>query len=424
MVKVAVEELSQAKRRLRIDIPAEEVDREVSNAYRKLQTSVRVDGFRKGKVPVSVLEKRYGSHVLDEVSTKLIEQSFPRAVKDRGLSPVAMPVIEAKTIERGKPFVYDATIEIGPNLDPQGYIGMAVKGEVEEEPEVTDDDVNDVIATLRDKRAEFNDVERGVVEGDLLFVDFTSSVDGEEIKDSHAEDYPVKIGDKTMLPGFEEALVGLKKGDTKEIKLTLPYDFREVALAGKEAVFNVTVKSVKEKVLHELDDEFAKDLECENLNELKSKVREGIVSEKKAITMRNVRRKIADELIEKNSFELPESLLKRYLKPLLERAVENVKKGAPDQEDANLSQEDLEKKYAKIAEAQLRRDMVMDAIADKENISVSPEEIEAKIEEVARESGESVEAVKENIDKQNMTALLKKSLLDEKVFTLILSKAV
>lgn len=423
-MKVAVEELSQAQKRLIIDIPADEVDREISDAYRKLQASARIDGFRMGKVPMSVLEKRYGSQLLDEVSTRLIENSFPMAMKDKGISPVAMPRIEAKAIERGKPFSYDAMIEVGPNLNPEGYVGMAVREELDKEPDVTDDDIGEVLARLREQRAEFNDVERGAEEEDLLFLDFTSTVDGEELKDSHAEDYMVKIGEKSMLPGFEEALVGLKKGDTKEIKLTLPYDFHEVAIAGKEAVFNITVKSVKEKVLHEVDDEFAKDIECESLDDLKSKVRESIVSERKAMVMREVREKVVKELIEKNSFELPASLLKRYVKPLLERAEENIKKGSSEPEDAHLSKEALEKKYTKVAESQLRRDMLMDAIAAKEKITVSSEEVEAKIAEVAKESGESVEKVKENIEEQKMTTLLKKSLLDEKVFTLILSKAV
>ncbi|NOS35601.1 MAG: trigger factor, partial [Deltaproteobacteria bacterium] len=329
-MKVAVEELSQAQKRLIIDIPADEVDREISDAYRKLQASARIDGFRMGKVPMSVLEKRYGSQLLDEVSTRLIENSFPMAMKDKGISPVAMPRIEAKAIERGKPFSYDAMVEVGPNLNPEGYVGMAVREELDKEPDVTDDDIGEVLARLREQRAEFNDVERGAEEEDLLFLDFTSTVDGEELKDSHAEDYMVKIGEKSMLPGFEEALVGLKKGDTKEIKLTLPYDFHEVAIAGKEAVFNITVKSVKEKVLHEVDDEFAKDIECESLDNLRSKVRESIVSERKAMVMREVREKVVKELIEKNSFELPASLLQRYVKPLLERAEENIKKGSSE----------------------------------------------------------------------------------------------
>ncbi|MCP3676802.1 MAG: trigger factor [Deltaproteobacteria bacterium] len=424
-MKVAVEELSQAQKRLSIDIPADEVDREISDAYRKLQASARIDGFRMGKVPMSVLEKRYGSQLLDEVSTRLIENSFPTAMKDKGISPVAMPRIEAKAIERGKPFSYDAMVEVGPNLNPEGYVGMAVREELGKEPDITDADISEVLDRLREQRAEFNDVERGAEDGDLLFLDFTSTVDGEELKDSHAEDYMVKIGEKSMLPGFEDALVGLKKGDTKEIKLTLPYDFHEVAIAGKEAAFNVTVKSVKEKVLHKVDDEFAKDIECESLDDLKSKVRESIVSERKAMVLREVKEKVVEELIAKNSFDLPESLLKRYVKPLLERADENLKKGAPaEPEDAHLSQEALENKYTKVAESQLRRDMLMDAIAVKEKITVSPEEIETKIAEVAKESGESVEKVKENIEEQKMTTLLKKSLLDEKVFTLILSKAV
>jgi len=424
MIKVALEELSPVKKRLTIDIPAEEVDREVNDAYMKLRSTINIDGFRKGKVPVSVLEMRYGSQLLDEVSTKLIEQTFPKAVRDKGLSPVAMPRIETQGIKRGKPFVYDATIEIGPNLDPQGYSGMEVKSELEKEPEVADKDIDEVMSTLREQRAEYNDVERGAEEGDLVVIDFTSTIDGEEPKDSGAEDYMVKLGDKTMLPGFEDALKGIKKGDQKEIKLVLPYDFHEVAIAGKEAAFKVKVKAVKEKVLHDLDDEFAKDLECENLDELRSKVRDNIVAQRKAIVTKEVKEKVTAELIEKNSFDLPESLLNQYVKPMLEKVDGNIKQGTSEPEDAHLSREALEKKYAKIAESQLRRDMIMDAIAEKESLTVSSEEIDARIADVAKESGESVEAVKENIEKQNMTTLLKKSLLDEKVFSVIFEKAV
>ncbi|MFQ5328767.1 MAG: trigger factor [Thermodesulfobacteriota bacterium] len=423
-MKVAVEELSQAEKRLTIDIPADVVDREISDAYRKLQAGVKIDGFRMGKVPMAVLEKRYGSQLLDEVSTKLIENSFPTALKDKGFSPVAAPRIEVKTLERGKPFTYDAMVEVGPDLNPEGYLGMAVREELDREPDISDADIDGVLERLREQRAEYRDVERGAEDGDLLFLDFTSTVDGEELKDSHAEDYTVKIGEKSMLPGFEEALVGLKTGDVKDIKLILPYDFHEVAIAGKEAAFNVTVKSVKEKVLHDVDDEFAKDIECDSLDDLKAKVRESLVAERKAMVLREVKEKIVEQLIEKNSFDLSESLLKRYLKPLLERAEENLKKGSPEPEDAHLSKEALEEKYRKVAELQLRRDMLMDAIAKQERLTVTPEEIEAKIEDVAKESGESIEKVKKNIEEQNMSALLRKSLLDDKVFALILSKAV
>jgi len=423
-MKVAVEVLSQAEKKLTVDIPADEVDREMNDAYRKLQAGVKIDGFRMGKVPMSVLEKRYGSQLLEELSTKLIENSFPAAMKDHGITPVAAPRIEIKSLERGKPFSYDAMIEVGPDLKPEGYLGMAVREELDRSPEITDADIGEVLERLREQRAEYNEVEREAKDGDLLYLDFTSTIDGEELKDSHAEDYMVKIGEKSMLPGFEEALAGLKKGDTKEIKLTLPYDFHEVAIAGKEALFDVTVKSVKEKVLHDIDDEFAKDIECDSLDDLKSKVRESLVAERKAMVLREVKEKVVAQLIEKNSFAPPESLLKRYVKPLLERAEENLKKGTPEPEDGHLSREALEKKYTKVAESQLRRDMLLDAIAKKEQITVTSAEIETRIEEVAKESGESVEKVKKNIEEQKMSTLLRKSLLDEKVFALILSKAV
>ncbi|MEE9591362.1 MAG: trigger factor [Thermodesulfobacteriota bacterium] len=423
-MKVAVEDLSQVKKKIRIDIPAEDVDKELNAAYKKLQSRVKVDGFRKGKAPIPVLERRYGRQVLDEVSTKLIEDSFPKAMLDKELSPISMPRIDANTVETGKPFIYDATIEVKPELSPEGYVGMAIKKDIEKVLEVTDEEMNEALERIREQRAEYVDVERDASDGDLLFVDFKGTVDGKEINDGSATDYPLKIGENSLLPGFEEALKGLKKGEMKEVKLTLPYDYREKALAGEEVVFNVTVKSVKEKVLHKLDDEFAKDLECEDFEELKSKVRERMIDEEKAAMKERLKGKVMEELIARNKFEPPQSLLTRYMKPVLERAIDNIKRGIGDPDDANLTDDALNTKYSKIAERQLRRDMILDSIAEKEGITVSSEEIDAKIEDVAKKSGETPEIVKKNIEKQNMVNLLKKSLLDEKVFEFILSKAV
>jgi trigger factor len=423
-MKVAVEELSQIKKKVRIDIPAEDVDKELKAAYKKLQSSVKVDGFRKGKAPIPVLERRYGRQVLDEVSTKLIEDSFLKAMLDKRLSPISMPHIDANTIETGKPFIYDATIEVKPELSLEGYIGMAIKKDIDKVPDVTGEEINEALERIREQRAEYVDVERAASDGDLLFIDFKGTVDGQEINDGSATDYPLKIGENALLPGFEEALKGVKKGDTREVKLTLPYDYREKALAGEEVIFNVTVKSVKEKVLHKLDDEFARDLECKDLGELRSKVRERMIDEEKRVMRERLKAKVMGELIAINKFEPPQSLLTKYMKPVLERAIDNIKRGIGDPEDANLTDDALNGKYLKITERQLRRDMILDSIAEKEGITISPEEIDAKIEDVAKNSGETPETVKKNIEKQNMVNLLKKSLLDEKVFEFILSKAV
>jgi len=218
-MKVTVEDLSPVKKKIMVEVPSEDIDREMDAVYKQLGTEVRIDGFRKGKVPKAVLESRYKDHVLGEVAVKLVENSYPKVIREKNLSPVARPEIEVtRDIEQGQPFSYTATLEIRPFISVEGYIDMELKGEA---VTVGDDDIEKSMEMLRERGAHFSEVERPAEEKDLVVVDYEGFLDGKPVENTKASERPVVIGSNSLVPVLESSLKGMKKGDEKEVQVKL-----------------------------------------------------------------------------------------------------------------------------------------------------------------------------------------------------------
>ncbi len=419
-MKVSVEHLSQIKKKITVNIPAEDVDKEIKDTYRRLQANVAVDGFRKGKVPLAVLKKRFGGDVLDEVSTKLMEESLPEAITSEGLMPIAAPKISIRSIEEEGPFTYDATIEVKPDIDVQGYEGIVLERYADD---VADEEIKTVLEDLREKHAQYKDVDRAAGEDDLVFVDLKCFVDGVEAKSLSLTDFPITVGEGRFLPGFPEAIKGMNIGEEKDVQSTIPKNFHDRSVAGKDANFHMTIKLIKEKVLSDINDEFAKDLECSDLEDLRGKIRDNIRESKKTYGRDRQRAEILDQLIRANTFDVPESFLEKQTQYFLKRAEDKKRSGNPDPEDMGLSPEDMRWKYRRLAEVKLKGDLILDAIAEKEGIEVSDEELDCKIAEIAESRGEAKEAIGAEFERQGLKDFVKKHIQDEKVFDFVISKA-
>ncbi|MEE9614341.1 MAG: trigger factor, partial [Thermodesulfobacteriota bacterium] len=370
-IKVEVEDISPVEKRLTVEIPAGEVASEVNAAYRSLKADATLDGFRPGKVPENVLRRRFGARVREEVTARLIERTYPEALKGRDIMPVAHPRVEVKETGEGKGLVYSATVEVRPAVEVTGYRGM---GLIMKPAEATDKEVADGLERLRESRGEFREVRRPAGTGDMVTIDFEGKVGGEPFKGGSARDFPAVIGGLSLLPGFDEALTAASAGDSREVKADLPGNYADEGLRGKEAVFEVKVKSVKEKVLPAVDDEFAKDLECESIEELKEKISAEIKRGKERSERDRLKSEAVERLVDKNPFDVPGALVDRYLSSIMGSVIENMKRGAFDPEDKGLANDRLEEKYRKVAEARARGDIIIDAIAGQEGIEVSEEE--------------------------------------------------
>ena len=422
-MKVSIEDLSPIKKKILVEVSSQDVDKEMDAVYQELSEKVSIDGFRKGKVPKGILETRYREYVLGEVVSKVIETSYPQAIRENSLSPVSRPDINVKEgIERGKPFSYTATVEVKPPIKIEGYIGMELKRETVTADD--DDEVEKALEALRERNAYYNEVDRPAQENDAALIDFEGFIDDKPIKNGKTFDFYTVIGAKRLLPDLENAMIGMKKGEEKEVKVKFPAEYSEKELADKEALFKLKVKAVKERDMPKLDDEFAKDLKLDNLAQLKDKIKEGIRLEKEAAERARLKKEILEKLIERNSFETPPSLVANYLQSMISRTMEGIKQGKLKVEDpTEATYEKLRDKYAKVAETRAKEEIVLDAVAKHENISVTAEELDLKVKQIAQQSYQNFDSLKRQLIEQGTDSILMAEILEDKVFDFIIGKA-
>lgn len=417
--RIELEDLSQVKKKLNITIGASRVKSELDDAYQSLRATAAIAGFRKGNVPISVLKSKFSAGVEEDVTKRLIESSYPMAVREKELVPVEAPKVEmiSKGLREGADFAFSVTMDVSPKVEITEYMGMEIR---QETMEVTDKDIEGGLAKLREGRAEYREVERPAANGDMVVIDFEGFIEGQPIKNGQGSDYPTVIGEKTLLPGFDEALLGAAKGDAREANVTFPVNYGEITLAGKEALFKITVKAVKEKTIPQLDTEFAKGLGCDDLNGLKIKVKDELARVKEISIKEALKTEILDRLTEKYDFEVPEALVNRYLGVILGRVVENMKHGNTDPADSGLSPEELKAKYRVMAVRSVKEDIILDAISARENIQITEEDTEKAIRHLAESRKVSYESLLARIEREGAMEVIKDGLKHEKVFDLIL----
>ena len=273
-MKASVEEISAIKRKISVEIPEDQVVKEVDSLYKDLGQKAKIKGFRPGKVPRNILERYFKDYVKAEVIQKLIEESYPKALSETELQPVSPPAIDPGEFEGGKPFQYSAVIEIKPDFKPEGYTGLNIEGKKEE---VKDEEVEQRLKALQNLHANLNTISeaRPIQTGDYVIVDYEAKVEGKPLEGGKAIDFTVEVGSGQFIPTFEEKLIGLRLEEEKEIEVSFPADYGYQKWAGKTISFHVKIKEIKAKILPPLDDEFAKDLGYSSLEELRSQIERG-----------------------------------------------------------------------------------------------------------------------------------------------------
>lgn len=415
-----VESIGEVKKRISVEIPAEDVASEIEAAYGRLKNQVKMDGFRKGKIPRSLLERYYKEQVEYDVTSKIINDSFNRALSEKAIFPVSEPEIEAESFTPGSPFKYTATVEIRPEIELTGYEGLRIeKGKVS----VTDKMVEERVEALRRKNLTLNDVDRPLQEGDTAIIDFEGFMDGVPFEGGKGEGAPLKIGGGRFIPGFEEQLVGMSNGEEREIGVKFPADYNHKEFAGKDATFKVKLKGVKEEILPSVDDEFAKDLGFGTADELKSFVRKGMERDEEAKIKAGMKEDVMDLLIEGNSFEVPPSMVKKQKDYLMEDIKKKYGKSGIDidkeiEKGGGLA-DDLEKRAMK----QVKGALILMEIAKKEGLRVTDGELEERFNSMAAEAHVDVAALRGYYEKNKLMEAVRREILDDKIFDLVISKA-
>ena len=420
---VNVEQLGPVKKKINVAIPPEKVAEEIALTYHKLKQSVKIRGFRPGKVPQDLLRKYYKEEVEGEVISRLIQSSYPEALRKLQIVPVSQPVVENGVLEEGKEFLYSASFEVKPEIELQEYLNLPVE---RERYEVTGQDVEKRLAMIRESHASLKDIEedRPIARGDFIVADIAGTLREKPFRGGSSEDCLLEVGVDSYLPGLSQKLIGLRKDAAEEILLTIPADYEERELAGEEVRLKIKIKGLKEKVLPPLDDSFAGDLgETGGLAALKNKLKNSLEKEEKHRIESVMRNTIVDQLIGKNSFEVPTFMVERQIEFMMADTQRALVAQGSSLEQLGVSLESIKEGYRKDAEKQVKCSLVVEAVARKESLAVSDEEVEAKIEEIAASSKQDSSKVKALYRKEGLWDGLKVKMLERKTLDFLLERA-
>lgn len=424
-MKATVEKLENARVKLEIEVEPERVATALDRAYRKVVKDVNVPGFRKGRVPRPVLERMYGVGVLYEDAIEdMVPEAYDAAVTENGLEPIDQPEINVIEIEPGKPFRFSAEVQLKPEVKLGEYKGVSVTRRLQP---VTDEMIDEVIERYRESLAQLVEPDRTVVEqGDFVRIDFEGYKDGVPFAGGAAKDFTLEIGSGQFIDGFEEQLIGATVGETLEVNVTFPEEYHSQELAGKPAVFKVTVHGIKVKELPELDGEFVKDVsDKETLAELRDEIRENLEKEFKRQADSAVRDELVDIISDRCEVDIPHVMVHRESHGLVHEFLHDLShRGVnPDTylESNGLSFADLEEQFESQAERRVKYALVIEAIGKAEGIEVTQEEIDKRIDEMVGETGS--DAYRQQLNQPETRDRLESSLQVTKIIDFLVEHA-
>ncbi len=417
-MEVTKNQLEDNKVELKIEIEKEKVDEALKQAYKKVVKDVDISGFRKGKVPRKVLEARFGKEVLHKDALDiLIHQGYSKALKKTEIEPIDQPDITDFYIKEGDPANFTAEVEVKPEVKLGKYNDLGIE---KEDNEVTEEEIDKEIDSARDQHSQLVSSDKEVVEDDdFVIIDFEGKKDGEKFPGGSAEEYSLEIGSNTFIPGFEEQLIGAKVGEELELNITFPEDYNAEDLAGQEVIFDVEIKEIKEKKLPELDDDFAKEVsDFDTFEEYKSSITEKLQNSKKD----RVEREYENELIEKVSdnvqVNIPDKMVENELDKMYQNFAQSISQQGMDIEDylnyMDMDEKEWREQNREAAYNRTKSNLVLEAIAEKENIEVSEEEIEEQIKEIAENNEQDPEQIKTFLQMQGQLNELRYGLKMEK----------
>jgi trigger factor len=421
-MKTSIESVSGVEKRIRVEVPADEVSQRVEAGYAKVRKVAPLRGFRKGKAPMAMVRRVFKESVETDVAEDLVRNSLSEAVKENSLKILSLPKIDGAKLTEGEEFVFTATVEVVPEVTPEGYRGIPI---AKEEAVVRDEDVDTAIDRLRESFAQFHAVEgRGAGGSDLVEFGFTATSEGKTVEKSDSSSIVIE-GGVPFGKEFESHLSGVRPGEEKTFEVRFEPDFPNRKYAGKQVVFEVKVNGVREKKLPEMDDEFAKGFgDIDGLSDLREKIRVRLVQEAKEAARGGMEEQIRQGLLEKNSFEVPKTLVDREIVSMIEDTASRLVSQGIDLKKVSLDFEKMKERFAPNAERSVRLSLLLAVIAEKEGIDVPYSEIEAEMKEMAARSGIEYEKIREMYGDEERMDNLRNRLLDKKVMAYLLASAV
>jgi trigger factor len=391
---------------LTVEVDAETVSTSLDSAFKKVVKQINVPGFRKGKMPRPLFEKRFGVESLYQDAIDLmLPEAYTTAIEETGIEPVDRPEIDVEQMEKGKTFIFTAKVTLKPEVKLGNYKGLEVETF---ETSVTDEDVDNEIKSLQEKQAELVVKEDGKAEnGDTVVMDFEGFVNDEAFEGGKAENYSLELGSGQFIPGFEEQLVGLATGESKDVEVSFPEEYHAAELAGKPAVFKVTLHEIKGKALPELDDEFAKDVddEVETLDALKEKIKSRLEHDKKHEEEHYLQNTVVEKATANAEVEIPSVMIDNEVDRMLQEFEQRLQAQGMNLElyfqFSGQNEEALRGQMKEEAEQRVRGNLTLEAIVKAENIEVSDEEVNVELQKMAdayNMTVENIQAALGNLD--------------------------
>ena len=391
--------------KFKMEFTAEEFEDAIVKVYQKQKDNFQIDGFRKGKAPRSLIEKRYGETIFfDDAINNLFSLNYPLAMDELDLNVIDYPKTEMSQTKKGEGFDITVTVEVYPEFEVKDYKGV----EIERVPaEVSDEDVDKEIANMADRNSRMVEVDRPAQDGDTVLIDYAGFVGDDQFEGGTAERYPLKLGSGTFIPGFEEQLIGASKDDDVEVKVTFPEEYHSEELAGKEAIFKCKVHEIKEKEVPTIDDDFVKDVsEFDTLDELKASKKEELQKAAEARAEDQMKNSVIEKIFEANDIDVPDVMVEEEIDSSLQQFDQQLRVQGMDLNTyIKYMGEDMESFRENIREDAFKKTktrMLVAKIVDQEEFEVSEDEIKEYLEDMAKQYGMEVDKLVEAIGPQNI----------------------
>jgi trigger factor len=434
-MEIEIEDVDSCNKKIKFVVPHQDYKKEVDKYYQKLGRQVKVPGFRKGKVPASLLEKQFGPDVKKEVLSNLISDHLNQAIAEKELRAIGQPHLLEVNAEEGTDISVSASLEVLPTVDIQDYSGMEMEMKV---PRITDEEVDQTIETFRQRKAKTIEItDRPVEENDLIKVDFTSKMGDQPFEGGTAQDQAIRVGSGQLIEGLDKGMVGMTIGETREIQVKVPEDYQGKEIAGKDVDFNVTLKGIQVQELPELNDDFARELDTEkkyeSLEDMKAKVRVELESYERDEAKKSAKKILADKLAEQNPVELPEGLIKEQVKFMSDQANKKQGKEAAhdhghdhnhDHDHEEEVSPELIEKYKEPAVKALREELILDQLSRDLKLEVTPEELDQELQNMAQllGGGGNLQQMKKEWEKNGVLARLHSRMKRDKTLNSALEK--
>ncbi|HBN13452.1 MAG: trigger factor [Gammaproteobacteria bacterium] len=417
-MQVSIETTTGLERRMTVTVPATEIDSAVDARLSEAAKTVRINGFRKGKVPMKVIRNRFGAGVRQEVLGDVMNRSYYAALNEQGVKPAGQPKIEPKTLEEGKDLEFVAVFEVYPEIELSDFSKIKAEKQV---AEVTDKDIDTMIENLRQQRQGWKEVKRQARNDDRVNIDFVGTIDGEEFQGGSAKGTNLVLGSGRMIEGFEKGLLKSKAGDEVTLNLNFPEDYRNKDLAGKPVEFKVTVNSVEAPELPELNDEFFAAFGVTEGGEegFRKEVKENMERELKKASKNRLKSEVMDTLLEQNDVDVPSALVAAEINVLRQQALQQFGAGAKNL-DASLLPDDL---FREQAEKRVKLGLILGEVIKQQSMRADPAKVREAIEDIAATYEQPEEVINWYYGNKEQLETVESAVLEDQVFDVILEQA-